>query len=229
MASPVGRRLRDGPPVVVIMVGPPGVGKGTQGGLLAEATGSRHIATGDLLRAALRDGIDLGREAQEFMSRGELGPDQLMVGLVRDVVEKMDRDVGAVLDGFPRTVGQAEALEGVLFELDRKADLVVVLEADDDVIVKRMAGRRSCGQCGAVYNVHCSRPKQDGICDQCGGVLTLRPDDDPVTVRNRIEVFRRETTPLIGYFDESPTPVHRVQADQSVADVQCALWEVVGG
>ena len=215
--------------MVVILVGPPGVGKGTQGALLAEATGSRHIAAGDLLRVALRDGIELGRKAQDFMNRGELVPDQLIVDLVCEVVEKMDRDVGAVLDGFPRTVGQAESLGGFLSELDRKVDVVVVLEAEDDVLVKRIAGRRNSGQCGAVYNVHFSPPKQEGICDQCGGSLTQRPDDDPVTVRHRLDVNRRETAPLVSYFHESQAPVRRVQADQSVAEVQRAIREAVGG
>ena len=209
------------------MVGPPGVGKGTQGALLAEASGSRHIATGDILRAALRDGVELGRKAQDFMNRGELVPDQLIVDLVRDVVEKMDKDMGAVLDGFPRTVAQAESLGGVLSELGRRVDMVVVLEAEDEVLVKRMGGRRSCGQCGAVYNVHFNPPEQDGTCDQCGGALTSRPDDDPATVRRRLEVYRRETAPLVHYFDESDTPVCRIQADQSVAEVQRAILTAV--
>lgn len=209
-------------------MGPPGVGKGTQGALLAEATGGRHIATGDLLRAARRDGIELGRKAQAFMDSGALVPDPLIVDLVGEVVRELDTDTGIVFDGFPRTVPQAEAMQGVLVRVGRKVDAVVALEADDEMLVKRMARRRSCGQCGAVYNVHFSPPEVDGICDRCGGVLVRRADDDPGTVRHRLEVYRQEIAPLIRFFEEGQAPVRRIAVDQPVAEVQRRVREAVG-
>ena len=214
--------------MVVILVGPPGVGKGTQGMLLAAARGFRHLSTGDLLRAAREDGTEMGLRLQTFMDRGELVPDQLIVDLVRAFLQEIDGVVGVVFDGFPRTVGQAEALGSVLAQLGRKIDVVVALEADDDVLVKRVAGRRNCGQCGAVYHVNFSPPKQDGTCDRCGGALTHRPDDDPATVRHRLEVYWKETAPLIRHYEEGQAPVRRIEGDRSVTDVQRAIQEVVG-
>jgi adenylate kinase len=213
--------------VVLILLGPPGVGKGTQGALLAEATGARHIATGDLLRAARREGTELGRQAQGFMDRGELVPDPLILGLVREVLQALGPDSGVVFDGFPRTVPQAEALGGVLAEVGRSLDRVAVLEADDDVLVKRLSGRRSCGQCGAVFNVHFSPPAQDGLCDRCGGALVHRADDDPATVRRRLEVYRDETAPLIRYYEQNGGLVSHVAADRPVSEVQQQLREGV--
>ena len=213
--------------MVVILLGPPGVGKGTQGVRLAEAIGARHVATGDLLRAARRDGTELGRKAQGFMDRGELVPDQLIVDLVSEVLGQLDQKSGAVLDGFPRTVVQAEALEGALADVKRRVDLVVVLEAADEVLVKRMAGRRSCGQCGSVYNVHFSPPKRESVCDKCGSALTQRKDDDPATVRHRLEVYRKETARLISHYEKSASPVRRIDADRPVDEVQKALQESV--
>jgi adenylate kinase len=213
--------------MVVILLGPPGVGKGTQGALLAEATGARHVATGDLLRAARRDGTELGRKAQGYMDRGELVPDQLIIDLVREVLGGLDEDTGVVLDGFPRTVPQARALEGALAEAGRRVDRVVALEADDEVLVKRMAGRRSCPSCGAVYNVHFNPPAQADVCDRCGKPLVHRADDDPKTVRHRLEVYRRDTAPLVRFYEGTDAQLLRVPADRPVEEVQEGLREAV--
>jgi adenylate kinase len=211
----------------VILLGPPGVGKGTQGALLAEATGTRHIATGDLLRAARREGTPLGRQAQGSMDRGELVPDQLIIDLVREVLDGLDRGRGVVLDGFPRTVPQAEALDRALAVVGRRVDRVIVLEADDEVLVKRMAGRRSCPTCGAVYNIHFSPPRRDGKCDRDGTDLVHRADDDPKTVRHRLEVYRRETAPLVEFYEGSSAQLLKFPADRSVEEVQNGLRKAV--
>ena len=214
--------------MVVILLGPPGVGKGTQGALLAEATGGRHVATGDLLRAARREGTPLGRQAQGYMDRGELVPDQLIIDLVREVLDGLSRGTeGVVLDGFPRTVPQAEALDRALAAVGRRVDRVIVLEADDEVLVKRMAGRRSCPTCGAVYNVHLSPPRRDGKCDRDGTDLVHRADDDPKTVRHRLEVYRRDTAPLVDFYASSAAQMLKVPADQPVEEVQRGLRKAV--
>jgi len=213
--------------VVVILLGPPGVGKGTQGALLAEEMEARHIATGDLLRAARRNGTELGRKAQGFMDRGELVPDGLIIDLVHEVLAELDRDTGLVFDGFPRTVPQADALSGALETVGRRVDRVIVLEADDEVLVKRMSGRRSCPKCGAVYNVHFNPPSRDGACDRCGAELAHRADDEPATVRKRLQVYRTDTAPLVTFYESRSSNVDRVAADRPVEEVQGALREVV--
>ena len=209
--------------MVVILLGPPGVGKGTQGTRLAEATGAKHVATGDLLRAARREGTVLGKKAQAFMDKGELVPDQLIVDLVAEVVGQLDRQAGLVFDGFPRTVPQAEALERLLASAGRKVDAVLVLEADDEVLVKRMSGRRSCPKCAAVYNIHFSPPQRDGMCDKCGSALVQRADDNPTTVRHRLDVYRQETAPLVRHYETAGAPVRRVDSDRPLDDVQQAI------
>lgn len=214
--------------MIVILLGPPGVGKGTQGVLLCESQGFRHVATGDLLRAARREGTELGRKAQGFMDRGELVPDEVIIGMVEEVLAGIGDGAGVVLDGFPRTVPQAEALSAVLDRLGSRVDRVLVLEAPDDVLVKRVAGRRSCPGCGAVYNVHFNPPAAEGTCDRCGGALTHRVDDTPETVRNRLEVYRAQTEPLIAYYAGSGADVRRVDGDRSVDAVQADLAGAVG-
>jgi adenylate kinase len=208
----------------VILLGPPGVGKGTQGVVLAQAFGARHVATGDLLRTARREGTELGRRAQGYMDRGELVPDQLIVDLVREVLGTLAPRQGVVFDGFPRTVAQAEALAGALAEVGRDVDQVLALEADDEVLVKRLAGRRSCPQCQSVYNVHYTPPKREGVCDKCGAALVHRADDDPTTVLRRLQVYREETAPLIRFYELSGAPVRRIDAGRSVDDVQGSIF-----
>lgn len=215
--------------MIVILLGPPGVGKGTQAKRLADDRGWRHVSTGDLLRAHRRDGTELGRKAQAFMDEGELVPDDVILGMV-DAEITLDDVRGVVFDGFPRTVEQAEGLDRLLDDTDRSVGLVVVLEADDEVLVKRLAGRRSCPECGAVYNVHFNPPETEDRCDRCGHEgLRHRADDRPETVRTRLEVYLEQTEPLIEYYGDHPAPVERVDGAQDVDEVATELARAVRG
>ncbi len=211
----------------VILLGPPGVGKGTQGVLLAENKGWKHMATGDILRANRREGTPLGKEAQTYMDAGDLVPDSLIVAMVKDTLAKLPEGQGVVLDGFPRTVPQAEALDGVLDDLGRQIDRVVVLEADDEVLVKRIAGRRSCPDCGAVFNVYFNPPAQEGVCDRCGGELVHRPDDNPETVRNRLSVYQEQTEPLVRFYDGRDDVLARIEGEGSVEEIQAGIQKAL--
>lgn len=214
--------------MVVILLGPPGVGKGTQAVRLAEADDVVHLSTGDLLRAARREGTELGRKAQDFMDRGALVPDDLILDLVRERLEAIGPGSGILFDGFPRTIPQAEGLEGVLEAVDRRVDLVVVFEAPEETLVKRLSGRRSCPGCGAVYNVHFSPPESEGTCDRCGEELVHRKDDDPDTVRRRLRVYREQTEPLVRWYEEHDARTVHIPADRDVDEVQADLRSAVG-
>jgi len=207
----------------VILLGPPGVGKGTQGVLLAEGKSWKHMATGDILRANRREETALGREAQKYMDAGELVPDELIVAMVRDTLAGLPVGQGVVFDGFPRTVPQAEALDAVLGQLDRAVDRVVVLEADDEVLVKRIAGRRSCPDCGSVFNIYMNPPAEPGVCDRCGAVLVHRPDDTPETVQNRLNVYAEQTEPLIRFYEVREGVAARIPGEGSVEEIQSGI------
>lgn len=208
--------------MVTIFLGPPGVGKGTQAKQLADARGWAHVSTGDLLRQARRDGTPLGRKAQGYMDAGELVPDALILDLVREHLEELGSDASVIFDGFPRTVPQAEGLARLLDELDRGVDAVLLFEAADDTLVKRIAGRRSCPGCDRVYNVHFTPPTHEGRCDACGSALTHRADDEPETVQRRLQVYRDQTEPLIAHYARlGPEPI-RIDAEQPVEAVQAA-------
>ncbi len=215
--------------MTVILLGPPGVGKGTQGKRLAEACRWTRIATGDLLRSARQEGSELGRKAEAYMDRGELVPDELIVDLVRDEIASLTPERGIVFDGFPRNTPQAEALDGVLDETRRHVDRVILLEAPDDVLIQRISGRRSCPECGRVYNVHFGPPETEGVCDECGASLEHRSDDAPETVRRRLEVYRDETEPLVEFYRAHPAPLVRVRGDREVDEVHGAVRAAVGG
>ena len=202
--------------------------RGREGHLLAERSGAVRISTGDLLRDAVRRGTPLGQKAKGYMDAGELVPDDVILGLVREVLTGGEVERGFILDGFPRTLRQAEALDGLLAELGRPLDAVVVIEVPDDVLVKRLSGRRSCPKCGAVYNVYFEPPREAGVCDACGSALVERADDDAATVRRRLEVYREQTEPLIAYYERGTTPVYRVDGNQPVEDVQRALRRALG-
>ena len=213
--------------MVVILLGPPGVGKGTQAVRLSDGAGWAHVSTGDLLRAARREGTELGKRAQGYMDKGELVPDALILDLVREHLEGIDDGTGILFDGFPRTTAQAEGLEDVLDEVGRRVDAVVVFEAPEETLVKRLSGRRSCPECGAVYNVHFTPPEQEGVCDRCGTELVHRKDDAPDTVRHRLKVYEEETAPLIQWYEEHEADQVHIQGDRDVDDVQADFREAL--
>lgn len=188
-------------PTVLIM-GPPGAGKGTQAGHLVDAYGLKHVATGDLLRAAVTEDTELGLEAKEYMDAGKLVPDALMVGLIREVADSLAEDSGLLLDGFPRTRAQAIALDEMLGRLDRDVDVVLDIRVPDDVLVERLSGRWICRACGTPYNVNTRPPKVPGVCDIDGGELYQRSDDKPEAVRTRLEVYASDTAPVAGYYHD---------------------------
>jgi len=200
----------------IILLGAPGAGKGTQGTLLMERHGFGRIATGDLLREAVRQGTPLGQRARKHMDAGELVPDELILELVR---ETLQGGGDMIFDGFPRNRAQAEALRRLLEEEGQSLDAVVVVDVPDDVLVKRISGRRSCPECGAVYNVHFQAPAQDGLCDRCGGTLVQRADDNETTVAKRLAVYGEQTEPLIAYYREAGVPVRQVDGDREVEQV----------
>lgn len=206
----------------LVLFGPPGAGKGTQAKLLMERLGLMQLSTGDLLRDAVRRGTPLGLDAKKFMDAGELVPDDVILGLVRETMETSGAR-GYIFDGFPRTLPQAEALDRLLAELGRPLAAVIVLEVDEEELVRRLSGRLSCPQCGRVYNRYSEPPREPGKCDACGAELVQRPDDREETVRRRLEVYREQTAPLLDYYEAAPTPVRRVDGGRSVAEVQAQL------
>jgi len=184
----------------LILLGPPGSGKGTQAAALVDRYGVPQISTGDLLRQERSAGTDLGTRAAAYMDRGELVPDELVLAMLRQRLQKPDCAKGFVLDGFPRTVPQAEALETILADLGVELDAVLDIEVPDDEIESRITGRRSCPDCNLIYHVVTKPPKVAGICDKCGGRLVQRSDDSAETVRNRLRVYHEQTSPLIDFY-----------------------------
>jgi adenylate kinase len=183
----------------VILFGPPGAGKGTIAGVLTEKLSIPHIATGDMLREEVREGTQLGRKAQGYMEAGDLVPDDLIVEMTRGRLAQADAQRGFILDGFPRTVAQAQALEQML---GGEPDVVIDLQVPEEELVRRLSGRRVCPKCGAIYQVDTMPPRQPGICDRCGSKLIQRSDDTPEAVRNRLQVYRRQSEPVLGYYRE---------------------------
>ena len=186
----------------IIMLGAPGAGKGTQAKMIAEKYSIPHVSTGDIFRANIKNGTELGKQAQEYMDAGKLVPDELTVKILLDRVAQDDCKDGYVLDGFPRTIPQAEVLEDALNKLGDKIDYAINVDVPDENIVRRMSGRRACLKCGATYHIEHIPPKQEGICDTCGSELVLRDDDKPETVLNRLKVYHDQTQPLIDFYTE---------------------------
>jgi adenylate kinase len=182
------------------MLGAPGAGKGTQAKQIAAKYQIPHISTGDIFRANIKNGTDLGKKAKEYMDQGLLVPDELTCDLVMDRISQDDCENGFVLDGFPRTIPQAEALDAALTKIGAAMDFAIDVDVPDENIVKRMSGRRACLNCGATYHIVAIPPKKEGVCDSCGSALVLRDDDKPETVQKRLDVYHDQTQPLIDYY-----------------------------
>lgn len=186
----------------IVMLGAPGAGKGTQAKMLAEKCGIPHISTGDIFRANIKEGTELGKQAKSYMDQGKLVPDSLTIQLIMDRLGKDDCKKGYILDGFPRTIPQAESLDAALKNVNDKLDFAVDVEVPDENIKERMSGRRACLSCGATYHIAFAPPKTEGVCDHCSGELVLRDDDKPETVQERLVVYHNQTQPLIQYYEK---------------------------
>ncbi len=210
----------------IIMLGAPGAGKGTQAKMIAEKYMIPHISTGDIFRANIKNGTELGMEAKKYMDQGQLVPDELTVKILLDRVAKDDCVNGYVLDGFPRTIPQAEVLDKALSELGDAIDFAIDVNVPDENIVRRMSGRRACLSCGATYHIEHIPPKTEGICDTCGKELVLRDDDKPETVLNRLKVYHDQTQPLIDFYTKKGV-LHTVDGTVDMKDVFAAIVAIL--
>ncbi|MFP4465740.1 MAG: adenylate kinase [Candidatus Goldiibacteriota bacterium] len=203
--------------MILILLGPPGAGKGTYSEKLIDIYGIPQISTGDILRAAVKEGTEMGIKAKEYMDKGALVPDDVIVGIVADRIQKDDCLKGFILDGFPRTTGQADALEKLFKDRGLALDAVINIEVEKDILFKRLTGRRMCRNCGGNYNVNTMPPEKEGVCDKCGGELYQRNDDKPETIENRLKVYAEQTAPLIEYYREKNI-LKDVNASQGTVD-----------
>lgn len=211
----------------IIMLGAPGAGKGTQAKKIAAKYDIPHISTGDIFRANIKNGTELGQKAKTYMDQGLLVPDELVVDLVVDRVNQEDCTKGYVLDGFPRTIPQAEALDKALAGLGQKMDYAINVEVPDENIIRRMSGRRACVDCGATYHLEYAPTKAEGICDICGGTLILRDDDKPETVEKRLGVYHEQTQPLIEYYTNAGI-LREVDGTIDIDDVFAEIVKILG-
>ena len=211
----------------IIMLGAPGAGKGTQAKKIAEKYGIPHISTGDIFRANIKNGTELGKKAKTYMDQGLLVPDELVVDLVVDRVQQDDCTKGYVLDGFPRTIPQAESLDAALDKLGAKVDYAINVEVPDENIINRMGGRRACVGCGATYHVVYNAPKTEAVCDTCSDKLILREDDHPETVKKRLNVYHEQTQPLIDYYNKVGA-LKEVNGTVDMEDVFQAIVQILG-
>ena len=211
----------------IIMLGAPGAGKGTQAKMIAEKCGIPHISTGDIFRANIKNGTELGAKAKEYMDKGLLVPDELVCDLVVDRIQQADCEKGYILDGFPRTIPQAEALENALNAIEQKLDYAIDIDVPDENIINRMSGRRACVGCGATYHVLFNPTKVEGKCDVCGESHILRDDDKPETVKKRLDVYHTQTQPLIDFYTERKVLVE-VDGTQSMDKVFDDIMKILG-
>lgn len=211
----------------IIMLGAPGAGKGTQAKMIAEKCKIPHISTGDIFRANIKNGTELGAKAKSYMDKGLLVPDELVCDLVVDRIQQADCERGYILDGFPRTIPQAEALEAALNAIEQKLDFAINIEVPDDNIINRMSGRRACVGCGATYHLVFNPTKAPGVCDACGESLILRDDDKPETVKKRLDVYHDQTQPLIDFYSDRKVLVE-VDGTQSMEKVFEDIMKILG-
>jgi len=212
----------------LVFLGPPGAGKGTQAKILSEKLGIPHISTGDMLREAIASGSELGKRVEAVVSSGALVSDELMAEIIRNRLSQSDCSGGFILDGYPRTIKQAETLKEILQELGNKLDLVILLDVDEETLVERITSRRVCPNCHAVYNLKNNPPKEDNVCDRCGTKLVQREDDTEEVVRNRYRVYLEKTHPLIEYYEKEGL-LRRIPGDKSQDDVTKMLFDLLEG
>ncbi|RKX58996.1 MAG: adenylate kinase [Thermodesulfobacteriota bacterium] len=210
----------------IIFLGPPGAGKGTQAKVLVEKYVIPQISTGDMLREHVAKGTELGLKAKEYMEKGQLVPDEIILGMVKERLSQDDAQKGFILDGFPRTVAQAEALDKILDEMGRKIEYVLALIVPDEELVTRLTGRRTCKNCGMMYHIKFKPPKVEGKCDACGGELYQRPDDNEETVRNRLKVYHEQTAPLIEYYRKKGV-LFEVDGNKSIEEITQQLINIL--
>jgi len=213
--------------VNLVLMGLPGAGKGTQAERIVEEYHIPHISTGDMFRAAMKEETPLGLEAKSYMDKGELVPDEVTIGIVRDRLAKDDCQKGFLLDGFPRTVAQAEALEALLAEMDRQLDYVINIEVDKSILMERLTGRRICKACGATYHLVFNPPANEGVCDRCGGELYQRADDNEATVQTRLDVNIQQSQPLITFY-EGKGYLRNLDGQQPIDKVFADIEELLG-
>ena len=211
----------------LVILGAPGAGKGTQAVKLSEKLKVPHISTGDIFRHNIKTGTPLGKMAKEYIDKGALVPDDVTIGIVKDRLSQADCTDGYILDGFPRTIPQAESLDAVLLDMSVSLDYVVDIIVPDSEIIKRLSGRRVCPACNMSYHIHFGPPKKDGICDACGASLMQREDDREATVLNRLETYHRQTEPLIGYY-KGKGKLLAVEGQDKISDTAAEMLKVLG-
>lgn len=211
----------------IVLLGAPGAGKGTQAVLLVEKLNVPHISTGDIFRSNIANGTELGKKAKEYIDKGELVPDEVTIGIVKDRLEKPDCKNGFILDGFPRTIPQAECLDEILESMGMSLDYVVDIDVDDQYIIKRLSGRRVCPGCGASYHITNNPPAKPGICDRCGKEIIQRKDDEEETILNRLKTYHAQTEPLIDYYRKQGKLIS-VDGRQNIEDTTRSILKAVG-
>lgn len=218
--------MRGIPGLRIVLFGPPGAGKGTQASLLTEKFGASHISTGDTLREAVAKQTEVGLKAKTYMEKGELVPDEVVIAIAKEKLASIG-EAGFILDGFPRTIAQAEALDAALADLRKPLEAVVNLQVDDEELVRRLSGRRVCPSCGEPYHTDSKRPKVEGVCDNCGAELVHRADDQADAIRNRLKVYNDSTRPVLGYYENTGI-LRNIEAAGSIDEIFARIEKALG-